>query len=421
VLRRRLVVLAVSVFIGTVGGGTASFAMPSTYSATTSLVVSPLISNPLTGVSEDVNIKTEREILGSREVAEKASETLGFPLSSNSYLLSQVDVAAPSGSQVLQVTVRADSPQDAADGADALAQAYLDFRGEGAQDSMNAYIDNVNEQLTELQEETKDSANEGLIETLKEQRQTALLASVEPGRIIGAATTPTSPSGPGLIVFLAGGAMAGLLLGAAGALARERLDPFVRSRDRLVVAGNGADDFPVISGDHADPEFWLSIADALVQGADLDEQSGELQVAVRAVSPELTVNAIGPTQLAVDEILGADPSSEESPSSLAHPIGRAEVHPSGPYVSNFLRQAKASHCALVLIAADSRLAEARSLVDLVRRADVPCVMGLVSAESRSSSEVDSRATATPKHARRFHAEARTTSVSLAAREVESMQ
>src|SRR5690606_26137948 len=114
VLRRRWVVVAIGALLGLLLGVGMTKLMPASYSATASLVVSPVVTNPLSGAREDVNIRTEQEILGSREVAARASEILGIPADRDSFLLTQADVAAPSGSQVLQITVQSASPQQAA-------------------------------------------------------------------------------------------------------------------------------------------------------------------------------------------------------------------------------------------------------------------------------------------------------------------
>lgn len=260
VFARRWRVVVAAALIGSLAGLVMAARMPTRYSATTSLVVSPLVINPFTNAREEVNIRTEREILGSREVARRASERLGEPLDADSYLLSHVDVAAPSGSQILQVTVQASSPEQAADAANALSEAYLEFRREGADELAQRYLDKIDEQLAELAGEPESEANAALISTLQQQRVTVMLSTAEPGRIIGAAVVPTAPSTPSKSVVMVGGTVLGVLGGCALALLRERTDPRIRSVDRL----RAALDTAVVTA-HApdDQEAWEEVAEAV--------------------------------------------------------------------------------------------------------------------------------------------------------------
>lgn len=257
VLLRRWRVIVAAVVIGAMAGYLFGARMPTRYSATTSLVVSPLVTNPFTNTREEVNIRTEREILSSREVASRASELLGETLETSSYLLSGVDVAAPSGSQILQVAVQARSPADAAAAADALSQAYLEFRSDGASELAQRYLDNIDDQLADLAGQPDTAATQALRASLQQQRVTVLLSAAEPGRIIGAAVVPTAPSTPSDKVLLVAGAVMGLLLGCALALVRERTDRHVGSVDRLETAV----DVPIVEAySFADDEAWEEVA-----------------------------------------------------------------------------------------------------------------------------------------------------------------
>jgi capsular polysaccharide biosynthesis protein len=260
VLLRRWKVIVFCVVLGALAGYALGARIPTRYSATTSLVVSPLVTNPFTNTREEVNIRTEREILGSREVAARASELLGESFESSSYLLSHVDVAAPSGSQILQVAVQATSPEDAAAAADALSQAYLEFRSEGADAVAQRYLDSIDEQLADLASEPDTVANEALETTLQQQRATVLLSTSEPGRIIGAAVVPTAPSTPSDNILIVAGTVFGLMIGCALALVRERTDRHVGTIDRL----ESAVDVPIIEAwSLADDEAWEEVAQAL--------------------------------------------------------------------------------------------------------------------------------------------------------------
>ena len=173
-LRRRWLVVLLTMLLGALGGACYAELTPDRYDATTSLVVSPVISNPLTGSREDVNIRTEQEILGSREVARRAADSLDIT-GSGERLRSEVSVAAPMGSQILQVTVRAESPREAAEGADAIADAYLELRQESSSNLTQRYLEGVDQQIEDLRAEPSSPTTEALIETLQQQ-----LTSVTP-------------------------------------------------------------------------------------------------------------------------------------------------------------------------------------------------------------------------------------------------
>lgn len=214
-------------------------AVPKEYTAVAALTVSPLTTNPFSSgaVNQQINITTERAILGSNEVARIASEDLGRLNFTPSALLERTNVAAPSGSQVLEVSVTMPEPQEAADFANALAAAYLKFRSEGAAEVAAGYISNLDReiaQLSSLQNRTAQQSQR--LSDAAQQRETFILVADSPGRIIGVATPPTEPSSLKPVTFLAAGLVGGLLAGTAAALLWERIDRKVRTRIRLSAA-----------------------------------------------------------------------------------------------------------------------------------------------------------------------------------------
>ncbi|MBN3586071.1 hypothetical protein JYB64_27125, partial [Algoriphagus aestuarii] len=90
---------------------------------------------------------------------------------------------------------------------------------------------------------------------LQEQRLNLALTGVEPGRIIGYAEPPSSPSTPGMMILLPGGLAVGVLLGVVGAIAVERLDRRVRTGDRLARAVGGVE----IVEDKDSARFWSTL------------------------------------------------------------------------------------------------------------------------------------------------------------------
>jgi capsular polysaccharide biosynthesis protein len=233
---RRWVVLIVSITLVTAASLGAGALVQKQYTAAASLTVSPLTTNPFStaAVNQQVNINTERAILKSKEVAQLASEQLGTGAPDPSALLRQVDVAAPSGSQVLEVSVTMPDPQKAADYANAMAGAYLKFRAEGAAELASGYVAALSEDIARLSaiEKPTDQQAQRLSDAIQ-QRQNLTLVADSPGRIIGVASPPSQPSSMRQLSFLIAGLIGGILVGLVAALLRERLDRRVRTRSRL--------------------------------------------------------------------------------------------------------------------------------------------------------------------------------------------
>lgn len=212
-----------SVLIFGILGAVFGLAIPARYSASASLTVSPLTTSPFAATApQQVNIATEREVMGSREVAEAAAKTLeGVDVEE---LMSMVSVAAPSGSQVLKVSVRDSNPERAAALANAMSQAYLSFRSEGAKQIAAGQISILNQQVADLT--SRDSltpAEREELSSLHEQLTALGLVGQVPGRVISPATVPGNPASPGVLVFLSAGLTMGFLLGCGFVLTREGL------------------------------------------------------------------------------------------------------------------------------------------------------------------------------------------------------
>lgn len=335
ILRRRWRVVGLVAGLALVLGLVASLSVAPKYSASATLVVSPMPDQRGGGVGE-VNIRTEREVLRSREVARRAARTLGVDLTASSDLLTATDVAAPSGSQVLEVTVTALSGREAAASADALAQAYLAFRGEGAASGAQRYIAVIDRQIADLeaQEPLTESASTR-VAALAKERQTLELVGSDPGRIIGYATVPTGPSSPPQYVFVLAGLVGGMLAGCFAALVRERTDRLVRSPDRLravtsedVIVAEGPDDTAAWD--------WLALGIAAALPAPEDTTVVALLTpGVESVSVlghlegRLAAGADGDGEAADDRAAGAlvlvDLAGAPAPARLATVLGRAAV------------------------------------------------------------------------------------------------
>ena len=381
-LRRRWLLVLLAMLLGGLAGAAYAELTPDRYESTTSLVVSPVISNPLTGSREDVNIRTEQEILGSREVARRASASLGDADASES-LRGEVSVAAPMGSQILQVTVRASTPQEAVDGADAIADAYLELREDAASNLTQRYLEGVDQQIEDLRAEPSTPTTEALIETLQQQRTNVTPADQEPGRIIGAAVLPSEPSGPGMLITIAGVAVAGMLLGIAAAVLRERLDPSVRTADRLELS---AGPLAIVTSEHSDEQFWVRLADEAVRRAHVDPAHEPVRVLLHAAAPMPSRIAAGCLLAAVRWILDdpstalawGDEDSTRMRASADHG-GRAVIVPSGTYRTSLAGAARRSDVAVLTATPGTPLKDLTELVAVLRETGLEVIVGLAKA------------------------------------------
>lgn len=205
------------------------------YSAKTVLTVNPLTTNPFSSAtaSQQINITTERAILGSSEVARRAAEDLGEEASAAS-LSENARIEAPQGSQVLTVTVVDANPQRAADKANALAAAYLEFRAEGAAQVADTYIKAIDKRIETLSQTGKNgSSYELALADLVNQRNDLSLVAENPGRIIGFADPADAGSYAGLLLYAVAGFAGGLVLGLIAAVVRDRLSKTVGNATRL--------------------------------------------------------------------------------------------------------------------------------------------------------------------------------------------
>ncbi|MGY2701901.1 GumC domain-containing protein [Nocardioides sp. HB32] len=128
-VRRRLVSLATLTVLGLLVGIALAAMTPTTYSATASVVLTPvpkyLTPSTTTLVPPAVTIDTDAQLLQSPEVLAAVADVLG---GSAAGALSHLSVGASAHSRVLHITVTAQSPAAAAAAANAAASALGDVR-----------------------------------------------------------------------------------------------------------------------------------------------------------------------------------------------------------------------------------------------------------------------------------------------------
>ena len=221
VRRRWRVVLGTTVVV-LAATAAAGVLLPHQYTATASVAVSP-IRNAATYGTQPININTERAVLASREVAVLASQALHGSVSA-AELAAASTAAAPSGSEVLQVSVAAPRPRDSAAWANAIATAYLQFRAQGALQSAQPSIEALQARIASV-----NPSNTSMLSDLRSQLVALQHSGEGTGRMIGRATAPTSSSSLGLQVYLIGG----FIGGQKSAAALSEIDAFLAHRPGL--------------------------------------------------------------------------------------------------------------------------------------------------------------------------------------------
>jgi capsular polysaccharide biosynthesis protein len=233
-LRRHWSTVAVAAAVGLVLGVLASFLVPKSYEATTTVAVRAMSAEPLTGsvdADDSVSMATEANIATSGDVTRAAATAL-----KSSYDVDAADVVdatrveSPDDSLILLITFTGDSAKEAAAGADAVAKAYLDTRRAEAAAEIGRLVESAQEEIGTVQAAAADPANQSPIAQRSFGIQADALGTtlaelsnvdITPGQIVGAAETPSSPSTPGALPLGLAGLFLGLLAGIPLALLKK--------------------------------------------------------------------------------------------------------------------------------------------------------------------------------------------------------
>ncbi|WP_329602787.1 Wzz/FepE/Etk N-terminal domain-containing protein [Actinomadura soli] len=251
-IRRRWGIVLCFAVLVLAGVGAYTFTLAKTYTAEAQVLVAPTgfddSAPEASKTKSDVNLDTEAQVAKSLEVAKEAKRLLKYGDDEN-HLLAHVAVSVPPNSGVLTIAFTDDTPRAAANGANLFAQAYLNQRTASAQANLQRQMDVISKKIQELSEENKVLLDRiprysGAARTYARSQQAIIsrqiteltgrlgslsTSSINPGRIISNASTPTRPSGPNVPLYLTGGLMAGLLVGLGAGAVRDRLDTRLRS------------------------------------------------------------------------------------------------------------------------------------------------------------------------------------------------
>ncbi len=254
VLRRRKWSILLVTAVAVSSALAVSFRQTPIYTSTAKVQVKPPTANQYlqnVPVSSIVSMDTERQIASSTRVAELAAAHLRTDRSAED-LLEDLSVSVPTNTQVLEISFSDPDPAVAQAGAQAFAQAYLDFKVDQAtqafanvEEALTAKIKQLQQQLA-VEQERVAAAEPGSPEQLAAQAEIDVLTTriatyenrlsdlglldLDPGEVIQPADLPTAPSSPNHVMNGGLALALGLALGVGLAFLRERLDDRIPSR-----------------------------------------------------------------------------------------------------------------------------------------------------------------------------------------------
>jgi polysaccharide biosynthesis transport protein len=256
IIARRWRVVVATTLIFMVLGALYSLKGGATYTSNASLVIRPILSDPFGDARiEDVGANTQAKVLDSTVVAGTVAKRLKLDRDPKD-LVNRLTVDNPIGTLILNITFSASTPERARDGAQAFAQAYLDYRRANAEQTKKRTLARLDAQSAELNTALGDAvaaiaANPvgSDARTNAEARRNVLVTQIgtvettaadtqaidtEPGEVIRPADLPDQPTGTSMVLTVIATGILGGIFGIGFALLRDRTDRHIRSRHDLV-------------------------------------------------------------------------------------------------------------------------------------------------------------------------------------------
>ena len=249
-IRERKWIVILAVLLCTAAATAYALTARNVYTATADILVTPVPSDQTNvlglGLLRQASDPTQDEttaaaLVDNAAVATQAQQNLGWSDSPAS-LLRQVSVKPVANSWIVAITASTGSPTRSMQLPNAFAQAAIQVRTEQLHRALVPAIQTLRQQIQQVTGGAPATiAQQPLYQGLYQME--ALLSGPDPTlRVATGATLPTGPASPNRALDIAGGVLAGLLIGIAGAFALKALDPR-RARE----AGIGASGLPVLT------------------------------------------------------------------------------------------------------------------------------------------------------------------------------
>jgi capsular polysaccharide biosynthesis protein len=252
VVKRQWRVIIAAALLGALAAATYLVASPRQETANTLVNVNVISTDPFNAqrsASGLIDASTEMAIATSYEVASRAQTALEGDVSTAA-LRENSEASVVTDATVLRISHTATNASDARAGADALAAAYLSYRGEQAQSRLDSTIAQIDERLDLLRQELVDAngrsgtaapgsseANQAAsdrdlvtieLNSLLSQRNSLQGIDTAGGSVLSPASENSLTTSPSISSTLATGTLAGLVLGLITAFPFNALDRRVR-------------------------------------------------------------------------------------------------------------------------------------------------------------------------------------------------
>lgn len=253
--RRWLVVLMVAAVVA----ATVLFSLQQTplYESQAEVLVKPLDASTTATQVLPPNLETERKLVTSQAIAERAARQLESDEEPRD-LLENLSVSVATSTEILEIRYVDPAPETAQRGAQAFADGYLSYRRDQVIDDIEATskaiqrrISGRSNRLAEINEEiesleTNDPESEELVDlesdaaaletqiaVLQQEAIDATPSDLAVGRIVGPAALPLEPSSPDYVRNILIALVLGLALGVGLVFLLDRLDDRLRGREDL--------------------------------------------------------------------------------------------------------------------------------------------------------------------------------------------
>ncbi|MCA0252727.1 MAG: hypothetical protein LCH76_10650 [Actinobacteria bacterium] len=260
-VRRGLLLTLVLVVLGGLAGGALGWSQQRYSEADATILLNPLNGNPFstTGRGDNLtNLETEAELVRSFEVGEMVRAETGTT-DTVQQVLAGVEVAVPTNTQLLVITYRSTSAEDALTYAQAFADQFLAFREARARALVDKQIESIDDLVTErraeqdqLSEDLKAAGNNDAEAVLIQTQLNAVATQINqlrarvaelrigpfsPGQVVTPAALHHASLLDTWVAFAVAGALGGLVIAFLVAIVRSRLDSRVHHADDLVLSG----------------------------------------------------------------------------------------------------------------------------------------------------------------------------------------
>jgi succinoglycan biosynthesis transport protein ExoP len=243
-LRHHLRLFVVCALVGLAAGFALSAHAKATYTSQASVLINPLLGNPYSpdGAGDSLtNLETEAQLVRSDVLAQRVSKQTHVPATE---LQNHLNVSVPVNTQILQISYDSADRDQTDTVVNAYADDFLASRERKRNSLVRGQASTLRQQITIAQAKLRAASAKaqqgdafaaklaqtlaGQLASLRIQSAQVSTSATNAGEVISPGVRPTSPSGLPLLLLLAAGLIAGLLVAALLAVSRERSSHVLR-------------------------------------------------------------------------------------------------------------------------------------------------------------------------------------------------